>query len=136
MKIHHTKLPKVQRFPCSKKDVKSIFQNGVLNWVGFAWPYKIFSFDSRCTNYPKINGNILADVTISRDLNTYACFYPVLKSDYSDEAAQDFVGYILPNMLMWIKKQLNKPGTQILGYETLIIEWFETKHELHEIRYL
>ena len=116
--------------------VKSIFENEVLNWIGFAWPFKQFAFDSRCTDRPKISGTIIAQITISRDLETYACIYPVLKDDYNEEAAQDFVKHILPKMKKWIIEQLSKPETQVLGYETLIVEWFEKKHAFHEIRYL
>ena len=136
LKIHFTKLPKVQRFPCAKKDIKSTFANGELNWVGFAWPYKQFAFDSRCNDRPKISGVVIAKITVSRELETYACIYPILNDKYNDEAAHEFVKGILPKMRSWMQNQLSKPETQFLGYETMIVEWAEDKHVLHEIRYL
>ena len=69
-------------------------------------------------------------------MEIYACIYPIKKDEYNDEASNEFVKTILPKMQVWIKNQLNKPETQILGYETLLVEWFNEKHLLHEIRYL
>jgi hypothetical protein len=136
MRFQSSKLPKVQRFPCTIKDVRSTFGNDELNLVGFAWPYKQFAFDSRSNDRPTIRGIAIAQISVSRELVANLYIYPLLCNDYNDAAESEFVNSILPRLRNWIIKQLSKQETQILGHETMIVEWFEKQHFIHEMRYL
>ena len=59
-----------------------------------------------------------------------------MKIHLSEKTETEFKNNILPKMNNWLHNQLNKPETQNLGYETMIIELLTDAFKTHEIRYL
>ena len=136
MQIRSIPLPKVEMFPCSSKDLKLIFADiePLRIWRGAL--QKRFSFDSRCSNRPKLKGKVVASVSVNRNLTAIMQVYPVRRTNYSPEALIEFRETMLPFMHEWLIAQLSKQPTAILGVEKLIIEWTGTVHKTHTVRFL
>ena len=131
---YSTRLPKVERFACSRKNIKETFGHSILNWVSLGKISKKFEYDHRCTHRPKIRGMIIAALTITRENETYLCMYPIRREHYSDAASEKFKEDVLPSLLAWTKRKLNRSDTACLGYEEIMVEWDDNTHQLHEIR--
>jgi hypothetical protein len=135
MRIHYTKLPKVQRFACSKRDFKDAFDNAEIEWTGFAYPSKSFSFDSKYRHVPMITGSVVAQLTFCfYPRSAHICFYPVARETYSDNASLDFKENQLQKMASWYFTQMALPETHNQGlYKSIIIEWNRDVHFIHEL---
>ncbi len=44
---------------------------------------------------------------------------------------ENFNNVVLFDIREWIKGQMNKPDTALLGYEEMVIEWNGNKHLFH-----
>jgi hypothetical protein len=135
MRVYYRKVPKSQRYTCTKRDIKEILHDIEIKCVSFVGP-RNFEFDSRCYNCPQINGSVIATTGISRELEVLVNLYPIKNEQYSDESAKEFKKKVLPKMLTWIKTQKMKQKTAILGYEEFIVEFVENEHKVHKVRFL
>lgn len=60
-------------------------------------------------------------------------FYPVRCSEYSDEAAQEFIVKVIPTMRRWLDSEMSTHDTQFQA-KTLVIEWAGASHKSHILR--
>lgn len=130
------RLPKVEIFACTKKDIKATFKPHILGWVSLGKFGKKVNFDSRCCHRPNIKGQIIAQLTVTRKNNTYLLLYPIRTELYSEKSRQKFREEILPFMNLWLNKMLERFETEIVGYESLIVEWYDNNHLLHKLAFL
>lgn len=136
MKFRTIKLPNSERFACSSQSLKGAFSEvdnlevccGVLG--------KSFSFDSRSNKRPRLEGTVVAQAQVNRDLESILILYALSKENYPEIAAEEFRDLIIPEIREWLKAQLIKPKTAILGVETLLIEWTGRGHKKHMMRFL
>jgi hypothetical protein len=69
--------------------------------------------------------------------STWLRLYAVTSEKYPDEAANDFVDNVLPEMQTWLQAQLAKPETMRVGLdEDLVVEWNGTAHTAHRLKYI
>ncbi len=68
----------------------------------------------------------------SRSAELY--LYPVRRSDYSAEAAEEFRVDVLPMIKNWLAAEMSKPDTAYLLRQTLVIEWTGESHKRHVLR--
>jgi hypothetical protein len=135
-RYHSIKLPKVEIFACTKKDIKVTFKPNVFAWVSFGGISKKFSFDSRCRHRPNIKGQVITKLSVTRQNESYLCLYPIRKELYSEQAIQGFREEVLPFMNLWLNKILERSETEIVGHESLIIEWYNGNHLFHKLTFL
>jgi hypothetical protein len=139
------KLPKTQRFACSKKDIKSTFPNQELDSVSFR-VHKSFSLGAGYSPRPKLLGAVLTHLNLSRFneidqspslyRGPHLTLYAVLTDQYPQAAAKDFKSTILPKMKEWLNHQLSKPATLKRGNsEAFLVEWAGNKHRCHLLRW-
>jgi hypothetical protein len=131
MKLETINLPKSERFACSAKELKAAFSDIENLSVYCGALGKSFAFDSRSRKRLKLEGIVVADAQVSRELNALFILYAIRREDHSERAANEFCDKILPQIHEWLRLQLVKSQTAVLGVESLIIEWSG-----HEIRFL
>lgn len=136
MRIHGIRLQKSQRFACSRRSVKELFETNALAWVSFGFPVGSFNFDSRCHHQPHLHGSVAASLSVTRAREAHLCLYPLLRTDYPDCAADEFADRVLPKFCNWLQTKQSRPDTLILGHEEIIAEWAHGTHTLHEVRFL
>ena len=129
-------VPRSQRFASSAARVRRAFGDFEQCSAYFGALEKRFSFDSRCPKKPRLSGPVVASLSVSRDRSAILQLYPVPVGGYPAEAAEDFGAKVLPSLRSWLKTQLSKPETGVLGYEQMIVEWTNGQHRQHELRYL
>jgi hypothetical protein len=95
-----------------------------------------FKFDSRCFTRPKLNGLVAASLSLSRARTGILQFYPVPESSYSTIAVEEFEHTVVPHLVSWLRDQIEKPETAVLGHEEIIISWNGVKHEYAQVRFL
>jgi hypothetical protein len=129
-------LPRSQRFCASKADLKRTFGDiePVHVYMGYLFPK--FIFDSRCHHRPRLDGPVVASLSVSRDLTAIMQVFPVRRDDYSERATDDFREDILPGLRSWLISQLQKQQTAILGCEQVVVEWTGREHRQYFLRYL
>lgn len=136
MKFRTIKLPASERFACTARELKAAFSD-VENLAVYCGVLgKSFAFDSRSKNRPRLQGTVVADAQVSRDLASTFNLYVLSREDYPDTAADEFCESIIPEIRQWLKAQLAKPTTAILGVESLLIEWTGHEHKKHMMRFL
>ena len=135
MKIHEIKLPKTQRFACSKKTVREFFDEMNLDFVSFGKFGRTFKFDHRCHHRPRLSGSVVANLTISSGGSRYMILYPVSIAVYDEKARENFVSQILPQLKTWLVEKLARPGTSPDVYEEIIVEWDGRAHKTHGVRF-
>jgi hypothetical protein len=59
--------------------------------------------------------------------------YPVRRTDYPDEASDEFAAKVMPMMRSWFDIEMSKPETQFQA-KTLVVEWIGNSHKSHEFR--
>jgi len=67
MRISSIKLPKSEVFPCSRRDVKRVFEPTDLEWVSFGHPIRTFSFDTRASEVPKLSRPVALSLAVNRE---------------------------------------------------------------------
>jgi hypothetical protein len=136
MKLASTGYPKSQRIAATKRELKAAFSDiEHLNiYVGGLTPR--FAFDSRCTRRPRFTGEVVASLSVARDLTAIMELYPISRGSYDALAARHFALQIVPSMKQWLLAQCTKPRTAILGCEQMIVEWIDKGHRAHYTRYL
>ncbi|MBM7702902.1 hypothetical protein [Metabacillus iocasae] len=130
MKISHfRKLNKNERYPTTKKLLKSVFANveqlDVLFGLNRTFESERKSFQN------KMEGTVVASVTYHRDRTIHFSLFPQSSTHYTDKATEDFNTRIMMRMKQWIEDQMNKPDTALLSMEELIVEWDGRTHLLH-----
>ena len=134
MRVRTTGLPQSERYPCSIRQVQQLFGGLNVEWIGFGWPRRSFSFDSRCSHRPKLRGRVIAALTITRKRETHFTLSAVARGAYTDAAAEAFQMKILPRLRDWLVEQLAKPETAIVGQQSAIVECTGQEHLIHELR--
>ncbi|MEW6126849.1 MAG: hypothetical protein AB1757_07400 [Acidobacteriota bacterium] len=136
MKITQSNLPKTERYPCSRRSIKDMFDSDGVSSATFGWPSKKYTFDSRCFNQPNVTGTVIASVTFNRDRVTSLRLFSVKREKYSEEAEKQFIEEILPRLRKWVAEQQQKSDTAIIGVEECVVELAGERYRLHELRYL
>ena len=136
MKFEAINLPKSERFACSARELKVAFSDVENLGVYCGVLGKSFTFDSRSKGRPKLEGTVVASAQVSRDLEANLNLYAIRREDYPERAANEFRDSIIPQIHEWLKSQLAKQGTAVLGVESLLVEWTGREHKNHEMRFL
>ena len=136
MNLKTTHLPKSERFACPAKILKAVFSDIENLSIHCCTLGKNFKFDSRSKKRPVLEGTVMAHAEVSRNLEALLILYPIHREDYPQWAANEFCDKILFHIHEWLKSQLAKSQTAILGVEYLIIEWTGHEYRKHEMRYL
>lgn len=157
MKIRAIKLPKSERFACTKHHVRKAFSSDRLDSVDFGSPDRYFTQkpwvtrflrDGRPFYMPRLhlNGLVVAALTVRRSRHpmlermpsfTWLRLYAVPSDQYSDEAVSDFSDSVLREMQTWLHAQLAKTETTRVGLdEDLVVEWNGTAHATHRLKYI
>jgi hypothetical protein len=136
MTIQSINLLRSARFASSVRSIRRLFRNIDSLSIYLGVLSKTYRFDSRCRNRPKLTGVVIASLSVSREREGLFLFYPVSKKIYHEDAAVDFENIIMPQIKEWYEMQLAKPETAIHGNEQIIIEWADSKHTCHGLRYL
>src|SRR6266404_4072999 len=111
MKFRTINLPNSERFACSARKLKAAFSDvqnleiycGVLG--------KSFAFDSRSKKRPRLQGTVVAQAQINRDLAAILILYALSKGNYPETAANEFCDSIIQEIHQWLNGQLAKPKT-------------------------
>lgn len=140
MEIRIKKLSKNEKYACSIKEIKRVFQDDSI-FISFGYLGKSFSFDSTFINHPVINGLIICSLSFTRRLNhttdtePYLCFYVVRDDKYSERYEREFCDIILPQIEDWLIKIHSQPDTPIPGVEQLLVEWTGKEFNIHQSRF-
>jgi len=128
-------LNKNERFPSSKRHLKSVFAD--FESINFSFGLtRFFEFDSSVSKKPKINGTVVSSISYNRDRTINFSLFPLSITDYPDVAIDDFNNQLLVTIKQWIEAQINKTDTAILGIEELIVEWDGKEHLIHRVKFL
>jgi hypothetical protein len=84
------RLPKTQRFACSKRDIKSVFSGHELDWVSIGAFAKAFSIQTRYVPRPYFSGPVVATISTGGGAGPYLSLYPVRLDQYPQSAADEF----------------------------------------------
>lgn len=95
-----------------------------------------FKFDERCHQRPRLDGPVVASLSVSRELTGILQLYAVPVGEYGSLAVADFKERVLPRLRNWLVSQLRRPQTAVLGCEQRIVEWTGTGHREYDVRYL
>ncbi len=121
-----TRLPKTQRFACSKRDIKAVFGHNQLDSV------------STGVSRLKLAGPVVAVIDGANQWSDRPSMRlcPVRIDQYPESAADEFKSVILPKMKDWLDQELAKPATRIFGhFECLVVEWNGSQHKCHQLRW-
>lgn len=105
---YYRELNQQETYPVTKKLLKRAFSPDEEATAFFGSSRK-FKFDSRQPDKPNINGTVIASVYCTRDKTISICLFPLKKVDYPEEAKQDFVDEVMPQMKDWMARQEAKP---------------------------
>jgi len=128
MNIETINLPKSERFPCSKRDVREALSSLDLVSVAFrhsmmkTYRYANLSFDGQ--------GIANAGVARQRDL-AWLYIFPVQKEEYPCLSAHEFKNSILPKLRAWFETEIGKQETACLATVELFIVWHKGVHSLN-----
>ncbi|HYU25410.1 MAG TPA: hypothetical protein VEO74_09425 [Thermoanaerobaculia bacterium] len=136
MELKAIKLPASQSFAASRRAVRQTFGDVDELSAWFGYMTRTFTFDSRLRHRPRIAGTVIASLSVSRDRSAHLRLYPIARALYSDDAAAQFSAEMLPRLKSWLRQQLAKPETAILGVEEIVVEWVRGNHRIHEVRFL
>jgi hypothetical protein len=130
------KLPKTQRFACTKRDIQTVFRHGEIGWVSIG-VIKSLDLGTRHSPRPKFAGPLVADLSVSySDGEPILCLFPVRIDQYPDEAVEEFKSKILPKMKEWLDHKLAQPETSVVGNaEYFVAEWIGNQHRCHQFRW-
>lgn len=136
MKFRTINLPYSEKFACSARTLRAAFFDVDNLGVYCGVLGKTFAFDSRSKNRPRLRGTVVAQAQVNRDLTPMLILYALNKKDYPERAANEFCDSIIHEVREWLKVQISKPKTAILGVESLLIEWTGLEHKKHLMRFL
>lgn len=97
---------------------------------------RTFTVDSGALNRPKINGSIVASLSIDRQLKPALAFYPLSVAQFPEKAVRSFQDQVLPEWRQWLEQQLELGDDRVLGAEVLLAEWVGNQMKTHRLRYL
>ena len=60
-------------------------------------------------------------------------FYPVRRTEYPDDASEEFKVKVMPMMRSWFDNEMSKSETRFQA-KTLVVEWTGDSHKTHEFR--
>ena len=127
--------PKTEAYLYSKKEVREFFES-IENLRVVFGICDSFKFDSRCFHRPDVKGTVVADVTVNRELEPAIYLFSIEVNKISEKVRKEFVENITTDMKNWLKDQIAKNETEIIGHESLIIELRDDKFLEHKLRYL
>jgi len=130
------KLPKTERFVCTRRDIKAVFGTEILRWVGTG-TQKLKMYDRGYSPRPKFVGPVVASLDVSHlsDSRPILYLYAVRTDQYSNNAAGEFRSKILPEMKAWLDRELAKPETSKFGHgDDFVTEWSDSEHRIHYLR--
>ena len=136
MKLRFSKLPKSQKYICYPKILKQTFKEVDELYISMGTLSKRFEFDTRCFKRPKIEGIVVCSLSVSRKLTPKMCLYPIKNNEKLNSLSEKFVDEQIPFIKKWLKKQLKKSETEILGYEELLIELIDSNFKIHKLKFL
>lgn len=131
MKLKQSNLPKTETYPCSKRELLRSASGLDLHSLSMGWPHKHFRRDSQCHPKTAIHGVVVADALFSQQRSAFLSVYAVREDAYPDDARDDFRERVLPALCRWVKEQMTKPETALLGHEKIIAEWTGKTHAIH-----
>jgi hypothetical protein len=126
------RLPKVERFPCLRKDIKSAFKPNLPKYVFFN-KFSKRIFDLHVQPHEEIHGTILAFLMIGRDGESSLDIYSIRKELYLEETSQIFRNDVLPSLSSWLNKTLEKPELSYNEPRALVVEWDNKNHIIHKV---
>jgi hypothetical protein len=136
MQIKAGGIPASQFMPCSKRSIKETFAEEDLDWVDLAFAIKSFSFDSAWSHHPKLNGQVVAQLTVPRNPGkAYLIIYPMHRDRFTGLIQEGMKSVVLPRFRDWLNLRKRRPETAVLGYETILADWNGRTFEFHEGRY-
>jgi hypothetical protein len=135
MQVYARRLPATQRFLCSRNAIKELFAED-LAWVSFGEIFPCFRLDRRSIPRPRIDGMVVAALTVSPRREAYLQLFPVPSAEFPKEAVLEFNASILPKFREWLTAQLTRPETHVSGHETISAEWVDGAYRLHQVRRL
>jgi hypothetical protein len=149
MRIQSIKPNSGERFACSESDVRAVFDSTAVKSVGFGRPTRSFltsRWNARYSPQPKFTGPVVAalkthpesELTRYRKLLQYGrggelYFYPVGRTEYPEEASEEFTVKVMPMMRSWFDGEISKSETQFQA-KTLVVEWTGNSHKTHQFR--
>lgn len=136
MKFRTINLPNSERFACSARKLKATFSDVENLGIYCGSLGKSFAFDSRSKNRPRLQGTVVAQAQVDRELAAMLILYALRKADYPERAANEFRDSIIQEVHEWLMVQVSKPKTAILGVDSLLIEWTGSEHKRHMMRFL
>lgn len=129
------KLPPTEEYACSVLEIQEWSKEFADLRIEFG-THKRFQFNSRCNLRPKIQGMVVASVSIDRQLKPALFFYPISSFKYSEPAKKEFRELILNELKKWLVEELLKPETEMVGQNTMLIELNGVQFKTHRLRYL
>jgi hypothetical protein len=109
------------RYPVRKKAIETAFES--FEWLSCRFGRGAFLLDSRCTERPAISGAVVASLSFSRMRKAILQVYPIEETVFSAGATKEFEQKVVPHLVGWLKGQLGKPETAILGHEQIVVSW-------------
>ncbi len=152
MKIKvYRKLPVSEIYPCNSRDIKELKFEQLHSFsvsFGLNPEYSLDRFDKKY-KFPTIRGqviayanimgsdrykNILNDSSFNTALTECSLYiYPIKVIDYPENAMNELIEIVLPNINSWFNEQIKFFDTARLVDQKLIVEWFKDKHLFHPI---
>ncbi len=136
MRLRSIGLPKTRRFCASRAELKRTFGDIEPLSVHMGDLGPTFKFDGRCYERPRLDGPVVASLSVSREMTAMLQLYAVPVDEYGSSAVGEFKERVLPRLRSWLVSQLRRPQTAVLGHEERIVEWTGTEHREHDLRYL
>ena len=132
MRIEVSYLQRTECYPCMRQEARAAFGDLGLWWIGLGHPYRHFKFFSRDTRHSKVaEQDIVAKGAYSAQRDGWFSAYAVRRDAYPPQAREDFRARVLAEIRHWLRTQMAKPDTAVLGYECFIVEWDGTTHNFH-----
>jgi hypothetical protein len=136
MLLRSKRLPKTERFASSEKALRASFGtfDSLSTYLGFLG--KRFHWDSRCRRRATLRGPVIASLELSRDRKAILQLYAIEVSAYPLEAVREFEAEVVPQLRTWLANRLEEPSSAVLRCEQVIVEWTNSEHHNHVVRYL
>ena len=122
-------------YPCSKRDVREAFGEGLLRkaWFGLTPDYLL---DRRATHAPKTRGALPMHVTVNRGNEATLYVNRIRREDDSLFLRSRLRALMRGEMREWTERMVTRTETQVLGHQELLVEIRDGALLTHELRYL
>ena len=126
--------PPAEQYACSVLEVQK-WAKGLADLRIEFGKRRSFQLDPRCTNRPKIQGTVVANAWIDRQLKPALSFYPLPTSQYPAAAQQEFRERILGDLKQWLTDRLAGNEREMIGQEMMAVELRGGAFVEHPLRY-